>query len=63
LQFLNHYALITNVRKAFSEAEMPEGNEKDRESPTYLGKMAGTPARKRKAFIKQAFRMEGITNE
>ncbi len=63
LQFQNRYAIITNVRKTFSETEIPEGNEKDRASPTYLGKMAGALERKRKAFTEQAFRMEDITNE
>ena len=28
LQFTNHYAIITNVRKTFSEVETPEGMRK-----------------------------------
>ena len=55
LQFQNRYAIITNVRKTFSETEIPEGNEKDRASPTYLGKMAGALERKQESVYRTGF--------
>ena len=62
LQFTNHYAIITNVRKTFSEVETPEGMRKTGWLRHIRKKVAGAPERKRKAFTKK-YQMEGIADE
>ena len=52
LQFTNHYAIITNVRKTFSEVETPEGMRKTGWLRHIRKKVAGAPERKRKAVTK-----------